>query len=62
MRSIPSGALRELAMTAATIHSSRPDQWTAPRQSLDPSLRRMKYGPLRPMDEDRGFFGRLFGR
>lgn len=49
-------------MTAATIHSSRPDQWTAPRQSLDPSLRRMKYGPLRPMDEDRGFFGRLFGR
>ncbi|WP_423142626.1 hypothetical protein ACOYW6_04565 [Parablastomonas sp. CN1-191] len=49
-------------MANATIRTSRPDAWAAPRPSMDPSLRRMTYGPIRPMNDNRGFFGRLFGR
>jgi hypothetical protein len=49
-------------MATATIRTSRPDNWAAPRSTMDPYQRRMTYGPIRPMDEGRGFFGRLFGR
>lgn len=30
---------------------SRPDSWLQPRPYTDPSLRRMKYGRLLPMEE-----------
>jgi hypothetical protein len=49
-------------MSSLTFRSSRPDSWTAPRPYSDPNLRMMKYGRIRPMDEDRGFFSRLFLR
>ncbi len=49
-------------MALTSYRTSRPDAWTLHRQSLDPSLRLMKYGRVRPMDEDRGFFERLFAR
>jgi hypothetical protein len=49
-------------MSSLTFRSSRPDSWTAPRPYSDPNLRMLKYGPIRPMDEDRGFFRRLFSR
>ena len=44
------------------IRSSRPDRWSVPRQPSDPWQRYLIYGPIRPMDEDRGFFRRLFAR
>jgi hypothetical protein len=42
--------------------SSRADTWLMPRPHTDPNLRYQKYGPVRPMDEDRGFLWRLFAR
>jgi hypothetical protein len=49
-------------MTSLNYRSSRPDSWTVPRPYSDASLRRLQYGPIQPMDEDRGFFWRLFNR
>jgi hypothetical protein len=49
-------------MSSLTFRSSRPDSWTAPRPYTDPNMRLMKYGKIRPMDEERGFFRRLFFR
>lgn len=49
-------------MSATSYSSSRPDRWTVPRPHTDPSQRYMKYGPVRPMDEDRSLFWRLFVR
>lgn len=46
-------------MTPASIHSSKPDQWTAPRPYSDASLRYMKYGRIQPLEEP-GFLERLF--
>lgn len=42
--------------------TSRPDHWTAPRPVQDPSMRLKKHGKIQPMDEDRGFWSRLFER
>jgi hypothetical protein len=55
------GSGRSAAMTQLTYRSSRPDGWILPRPHSDPSLRRMKHGPIRPMHEP-GLFERLFGR
>jgi hypothetical protein len=49
-------------MSSLNYRSSRPDSWTMPRPHCDAALRRMKYGPIQPMDEDRGFLRRLFHR
>lgn len=49
-------------MTSLNYRCSRPDSWTLPRPHSDVATRRMKYGPIQPMDEDRGFFRRLFHR
>lgn len=39
------------------------DRWTTPRPPLDPGMRRMTYGPIQSMDEDRDSFWRwLFHR
>ena len=46
-------------MTAARIHTSPPDRWTSPRPHSDPSLRRAKHGPVRPMHEP-GWIERMF--
>ena len=47
-------------MTSAPIHSSKPDKWSNPRPYSDASIRQMKYGRIRPMEEP-GFFERWFG-
>lgn len=47
-------------MAQYSRHSSRPDSWSQPRPYTDPSLRRMRHGPVRGMEEP-GFFARLFG-
>ena len=49
-------------MSSLTYRSSRPDTWTMPRAHRDASLRLMTNGPILPMAEEPGFFGRLFGR
>jgi len=49
-------------MIPRSFRSSRPDRWSAPRPHTDPSQRYMKYGPIQPMDEDRGLLWRLFIR
>ena len=38
---------------------SRAEQWTCHRPHSDPSLRHMKHGRIRSMDEDRGLLRRL---
>jgi len=48
-------------MTTASIFKSAPDRWTQPRPYTDATLRRLKHGAIRPMEEP-GFFERLFGR
>lgn len=48
-------------MTSRSFRSSAPDSWTRPRPYTDASLRRMKHGPILPMEKP-GFFARLFGR
>ncbi|WFL76854.1 hypothetical protein P7228_12735 [Altererythrobacter arenosus] len=49
-------------MSQFSFRSSQPDRWSAPRPYSDPTLRRMHYGPIRPMHEPRGFLSRLLGR
>lgn len=39
---------------------ARTDPWTRARATLDPSIRRMIYGPIRPMAEEQGLLSRLF--
>jgi len=53
-------AVGDRPMSSLTFRSSRPDTWTAPRPYTDPNLRMMKYGRVRPMNDDRSFFSRLF--
>lgn len=48
-------------MSTARFYKSAPDNWTAPRPFSDASVRMMKYGRIRPMEEP-GFFERWFGR
>ena len=47
-------------MSSLSYRTSRADGWTSPRPHSDANLRRMKYGPIQPMEEP-GFFARLFG-
>ncbi|MFL0357659.1 hypothetical protein ACI5KX_14445 [Erythrobacter sp. GH1-10] len=42
-------------------NSSRPDSWVMPRQPLDPSVRALAYGRVRPMHEP-SWLERLMGR
>ena len=49
-------------MSSLSFRSSRPDNWVQPRPYTDPSQRYMRHGPILPMDEEPGFFARLFGR
>lgn len=46
-------------MSSMSFRSSRPDSWVSPRPYRDASLRYLKHGPIRPMEEP-GFFARLF--
>lgn len=49
-------------MSSLSYRSSRPDTWTMPRPYSDASQRRLKHGPIQPMDEDRGFLWKLLRR
>ena len=48
-------------MSSLTFRSSRPDAWVQPRPYRDASQRYMQHGPILPMDNEPGFFARLFG-
>ena len=48
-------------MTSAPIHSSGSDAWSNPRPHSDATLRRIKHGAIRPMEEP-GLLERWFGR
>ena len=48
-------------MSTPPIHSSAPDRWTSPRPHTDATLRQIKHGRVRPMEEPT-FLERLFGR
>jgi hypothetical protein len=48
-------------MSSRIFTSSRPDSWTSPRATRDPSLRLAAYGRVQPMGEP-GLLERLFGR
>ena len=48
-------------MTHNIYRSSKPDAWTSPRQQLDPAIRAMAYGRVRPMHEP-SWLERLLGR
>lgn len=47
-------------MSQFSFRSSPADSWTQPRPYRDASLRRMKCGPIKPMDQP-GFLARLLG-
>lgn len=49
-------------MSNLRFQSSTADPWTAPRAHSDPTMRRLKYGPIRPMYERPSFLHRLLGR
>ncbi|MEM7666079.1 MAG: hypothetical protein AAF250_09520 [Pseudomonadota bacterium] len=38
-------------MTSAPIRTTGRDRWSNPRPYTDASLRQMKHGPIRPMEE-----------
>ncbi|WP_156423789.1 hypothetical protein [Erythrobacter sp. YT30] len=48
-------------MTQATIRSSRPDKWISPRPPMDPAIRALAYGKVRPMYEP-SWIERLLGK
>jgi hypothetical protein len=52
----------EVQMSVRCFRSSKPDPWTMPRPAHDPVARRRAYGPVQPMAETTGIFGRLFFR
>lgn len=49
------------AMSSLSFRSSRPDGWVQQRPYSDASLRRHTHGRILPMEEEPGFFARLFG-
>jgi hypothetical protein len=49
-------------MSSLQYRSSKPDAWVMPRPHQDASLRYRTHGPVLPMESDRGFWARLFGR
>lgn len=48
-------------MSAQSFRSSSPDRWTQPRQPMDPSERRLRYGRIQPMERP-SLLARLLGR
>ena len=46
-------------MTSSPIHTSGSDNWLDPKPHTDASLRQIKHGKIRPMEEP-GFLERLF--
>lgn len=40
-------------MSSYSFHSSRPNEWVSPRAYRDPTLRRMHYGAIQPMERKR---------
>jgi SMC interacting uncharacterized protein involved in chromosome segregation len=51
-----------VAMSLLTRRSNFAPVTVIARQSLDPSLRRLTYGPIQPMDSDRPWWERIFRR
>lgn len=49
-------------MTPVSYLSSRPDPWAVPRWRIDPCERRRIYGPIQPMESERGLIARLLAR
>jgi len=51
-------------MSLSQARPPRPDPWSVRPKQLDPMVRRMTYGKVRPMDEDKpfAFFQRWFRR
>lgn len=49
-------------MSSYVYHSSRPHESILPRAHRDAHQRLHTYGPIQPMDGDRGLFGRLLDR
>lgn len=47
-------------MSYERFTTSRPDAWNEPRPFSDPTIRRMKHGPIVPMQEP-SWFARLIG-
>jgi hypothetical protein len=47
-------------MSSYSFRTSRPDHWSSPRPTSDPSLRAMAYGPVRSMNEP-SWFEKLLG-
>lgn len=47
-------------MSHHTYHSSRPDPWSSPRPTSDPSLRALAYGPVQSMHKP-SWLERIFG-
>lgn len=48
-------------MSSHFVRSSTPDRWSSPRPYTDASLRQMKYGRVRPMEEP-SLLARWFGQ
>lgn len=49
-------------MTSLTFRSSRPHESVLPRAHQDACMRRLKHGPIYPMEDDTSFWKRLFQR
>ncbi|MBT0667841.1 hypothetical protein HT136_05610 [Novosphingobium profundi] len=49
-------------MSSYGYRTSRPHESILPRPHRDASQRYLAYGPIQPMDSDRGFLSRLFDR
>jgi hypothetical protein len=57
---MPNFDATSIRMPSQRYSCSRPDNWSLPRQAMDPCTRRKVYGPIRPMEAP-GLFERLFG-
>lgn len=57
---MPNTHFTSIRMPSQRYSCSRPDNWSLPRQVMDPCTRRKVYGPIRPM-ESPGLFERIFG-
>jgi len=44
-----------MSLSTSTTRAPRPDRWLSPHQPLDPMIRRMTYGKIRPMEDDGPF-------
>jgi hypothetical protein len=46
---MPDSQITSIRMPSQRYRCSRPDNWSMPRQVMDPCMRRKVYGPIRPM-------------